>query len=197
MSITNQDYVIIDFETANSRLDSICQIGMLKVKDGKVIDSYNKLIRPEPLYFSSMNISIHGIKASDVKNAPSFSMIWNEIVEFMDGNTLIAHFAQFDMQCLAQTLKKDNQTFSLTFSCSCRLARELIVADNHKLTYLSQTVTNFEYKAHDALEDCFATYELINYMFNNYDVVGLIESKFGYGKIDNINGYEGFKYKKR
>ncbi|MDF9867016.1 DNA polymerase-3 subunit epsilon [Bacilli bacterium PM5-3] len=196
MAFLNQNYVIIDFETANSNPDSICQIGMLKVSNGKIIDTYNKLVKPQPLYFSSMNTSIHGIKSSDVKNALTFLELWNEILDFIDNNILIAHFAQFDMNCLCKTLKKDNQTFSLSFTCSCRLAKELIIAPNHKLTYLSENITNFEYQAHDALEDCYATYELISFLFKNYDIANLINSKFEYGKIDHINGYKGFVYKK-
>lgn len=196
MSFTNQDYVIIDFETANSRMDSICQIGMIKVKDGVVIDSYSSLIKPEPLYFSSMNISIHGIKASDVKNSKSFNELWPEIKEFIDDNTLIAHFAQFDMNCLCKTLNSYQEQYALTFTCSCRLAKELIQASSHKLTYLSETITKYTYKSHDALEDCYATYELITYMFKHYDVKKLVDSKFDYGYINNDQGYKGFIYKK-
>ena len=47
-----------------------------------------------------------------------------------------------------------------------------------------------------ALEDCYATYELITYMFKNYDVKHLIDSKFEYGYITNNKGYKGFIYKK-
>lgn len=194
---TNQNYVIIDFETANSKQESICQVGMIKVKNGQVIDTYETLVKPDPYYFSSMNIQVHGITKQDVQDALSFSELYESIAEFIADYTLVAHFAQFDMNCLHKAMVNDVFDFSYDFVCSCRLAQELIPVASHKLTYLSQNVTHYSYKAHDALEDCFATYELVNYLFNNYDVNFLLNNKFDLGNISQQKGYHGFKYKKR
>lgn len=192
-----QNYVILDFETANNKPESICQIGMIKVSNGQVIDTYEILVKPDPYYFSSMNIQIHGITKDDVKDALTFSELYESVVEFIDGNIIVAHFAQFDMNCLYKSMVNDIFDFSFDFACSCRIAQELIPSHSHKLTYLSQHITQYNYQAHDALEDCYATFELLNYMFNNFDVPTLINTKFNYGNISKSNGYTGFKYKKK
>ena len=196
MTFDLNNYVIIDFETANSRPDSICQIGMVKVKSGQVIDSFVSLVKPDPLYFSAFNISIHGISKNNVVKQPTFLQLWPAINSFIDNYILVAHFAQFDMNCLAKTLMNQQIDFSLNFICSCRLAQELIDSANHKLTYLSQKITNYDYRSHDALEDCYATYELMKYLDNNYDVEKLVMTRFRIGSITRTTGYQGFVYKK-
>lgn len=197
MNFINQSYVILDFETANSNLDSICQIGMIKVKHGQIIDSFNSYIKPEPLYFSSMNIAVHGITKKNVIDQPTFSELWPMIIEFIGDYQIIAHFAQFDMNCLKNVLAKTDLSYQLEFLCSYRLAKELIPANNHKLTYLSKNITNYNYQAHDALADCHATYQLINYCFTNYDLPHLVNTKYQIGTLSDEEGYQGFVYKKK
>ena len=52
----HMDYVAIDFETANSRGDSVCSIGLSRFSDGKEVDRYYALINPRQ-YFSRGNIT--------------------------------------------------------------------------------------------------------------------------------------------
>lgn len=54
------NFIALDFETANADLSSICQVGLVAFRDGKVADTYTTLVDPED-HFDSMNISIHGI----------------------------------------------------------------------------------------------------------------------------------------
>ena len=46
------DFTAIDFETANHQPDSACQLGVVVVRNGQVVDQFTWMIRPEPLYFS-------------------------------------------------------------------------------------------------------------------------------------------------
>lgn len=170
---------------------------MIKVANGQIVDTYETLVMPDPYYFSSMNIQVHGITKHDVRDALTFSELYESMEEFIGDNVLVAHFAQFDMNCLYKAMVNDVFDFFYTFTCSCRLAQSLIDAPSHKLTYLSEYITHYNYKAHDALEDCYATYELLNYLFTNYDVPSLIENKFNYGTVSKEKGYNGFKYKKK
>lgn len=64
-------YVALDVETANSFRGSICSIGLVKFEDGIIVDKFYTLINPEA-DFSDRNVSIHGIKAEDVVDAPIF-----------------------------------------------------------------------------------------------------------------------------
>ena len=42
----HMDFIAIDFETANHRRHSACAVGIVTVRDGKVVDRFSTLIRP-------------------------------------------------------------------------------------------------------------------------------------------------------
>ena len=60
-------FVALDFETANGSPESICSVGMVKVIDHQITETFYTLVNPED-YFSNINIKIHKIKPSDVTN---------------------------------------------------------------------------------------------------------------------------------
>ncbi len=46
------NFVAIDFETANFAQSSVCSVGLVIVKDGEIVDNYYSLIRPIPNYYN-------------------------------------------------------------------------------------------------------------------------------------------------
>jgi DNA polymerase-3 subunit epsilon len=95
------DFVAIDFETANSYNGSACSIGLVAVKNNEVAETFSTLIKPIEMRFEEKNIEIHGIIANDVKNAPSFKDVWEQIKHYFNNNSMIiAHNAVFDMSVL-------------------------------------------------------------------------------------------------
>lgn len=97
------NFTAIDFETANSSRGSACAVGLCTVEDGEIIRHVHHLIRPDPLYFSPFNISIHGITEEDVANAPSFAELWPELLAGISG-PLVAHNASFDISVIRRSL---------------------------------------------------------------------------------------------
>ncbi len=147
-------YVAIDFETANAELISACSVGLAKMEDGQVIDTFYSLIKPPTNYFLEKNIEIHGITASDVSLAPSFKEIWPTIHSFIGENLLIAHNAFFDVGILKALLNHFNLSLpSFKYTCTVQIARKVWPdLENHKLTSLSN-LFGFDYEAHHALDD--------------------------------------------
>ena len=47
-----QDFAAIDFETANNERSSVCSVGIVIVCDGKIVDKFYSLIKPEPEYYN-------------------------------------------------------------------------------------------------------------------------------------------------
>ena len=43
-----QDFAAIDFETANNQRCSVCSVGLVIVRGGKIVDKFYSLIKPEP-----------------------------------------------------------------------------------------------------------------------------------------------------
>src|SRR5665811_2028 len=89
-------FTAIDFETANTSLSSACSVGLSIVDNGKIVDQYYQLIRPEPLSFDPFKVSIHGITEKDVEDAPSFFEFWPSLIKSVSG-PLVAHSAKSDM----------------------------------------------------------------------------------------------------
>ena len=76
-----RDFIAIDFETANQEPSSVCSVGVVMVRDGKVVDSFYSLIQPEPNYFNYWCQRIHGISQSETDDAPVFSKVWQQLEE--------------------------------------------------------------------------------------------------------------------
>ena len=45
------NFAAIDFETANECRSSVCSVGIVIVKKGKIVDRFYSLINPEPGYY--------------------------------------------------------------------------------------------------------------------------------------------------
>jgi len=147
-------YVAIDFETANNEPISPCSVGLAKMRNGVLIDSYYSLIKPPSAYFSPTNIAIHGIRPSDVALAPSFEEIWPDMLSFIADELLLAHNAPFDMGILKSMLHWYSLPLPpLRYVCTVRLARKVWPEfPTHRLVELSRRF-GFDYQAHHALED--------------------------------------------
>ena len=50
-----ENFVAIDFETANGKRSSVCSVGIVVVRDGEITDKYYSLIRPIPDYYSPVH----------------------------------------------------------------------------------------------------------------------------------------------
>nr|WP_090886001.1 exonuclease domain-containing protein [Evansella caseinilytica] len=114
------DFIALDFEIANYNLNSACSLGLVFVDDNKIVDEKYFLIRPPRLHFNEKFSSIHGLAKADIKDAPTFDVIWEEIREFFSEDIfVVAHNAYFDMSVLKNCLLE----FSLpvpdfTYVCS-------------------------------------------------------------------------------
>ena len=62
-----QDFVAIDFETANSERSSVCSVGIVVVREGEIVQKHYALIQPEPNYYNFHNTRVHGLSAKDTQ----------------------------------------------------------------------------------------------------------------------------------
>ena len=94
------NFAAIDFETANECRSSVCSVGIVIVKKGKIVDRFYSLINPEPGYYKWFCSNVHGLTEADTENAPVFSKVWEQIAPKIEGLPLVAHNACFDEGCL-------------------------------------------------------------------------------------------------
>ncbi len=67
-----QDFAAIDFETANGQRSSVCSVGIVIVRGGKIVDKFYSLIRPTPNYYTFWTTKVHGLTRCDTDESPTF-----------------------------------------------------------------------------------------------------------------------------
>ena len=84
-----KDFAAIDFETANGKRTSVCSVGVVVVRGGEVTDTFYRLIRPRPNFYSRFTTAIHGLTYEDTADAPDFASVWREIEPRIAGLPLV------------------------------------------------------------------------------------------------------------
>ena len=150
-------YLALDVETANADYSSICQIGIAEFENGKVINKWSSLINPES-YFDPFNVSIHGIKESDVKNFPTFDKIYNELITRLEGQITIHHMP-FDRIALNRVCEEYKlQAINTKWLDSAKITRRTWEQFAYK-GYGLKNIADFlkiTFEHHDALQDAIA-----------------------------------------
>ena len=190
-------YVALDVETANDFRGSVCSIGLVKFKDGNIVDTFYTLINPEE-EFDDFNIFIHGIRPEDVLDSPTFPEVRKSIVDFIGSDIVVAHFAQFDMGALKDVYQKYELDFdNIEYICSYRLAKVALPGQlNYKLKRLAKNL-NIELDHHNALSDARASGLILEYLLstNSFSDLNAFLKEYRYNKTGLLGQY-GFKRKK-
>ncbi len=148
------DFVVIDVETANSDLSSICQVGIASFRDGSLADAWESLVDPED-YFSPVNVSIHGIDECDVQGAPTWRCIFPEVASRLGSRIVVSH-TPFDRVALKQACDRSGMSgCEFRWLDSARVVRIAWPKFSKSGYGLSNMAAHFgiAYGAHDALED--------------------------------------------
>lgn len=145
----------IDVETANRDSRSICSLGWSLLQDGEVVETNQILINPEE-DFDNRNVMVHGIRPSDVWDAPALPEVLNKLYPLLSTvDLVVAHNAAFDMGALRKAIiKYDLFTFpTIEYGCTVKLSRKLYPGlPNHKLNTMADYL-NVPFIHHDAAED--------------------------------------------
>ena len=157
-------FYIIDFETTGlspSNGDRVIEVAALKVINNKIVEQFQSLMNPG-FEVSRRITSITGISNDMLEDAPDNSKVIRSLVEFLDGNSLVAHNASFDNNFLQNELYEAKIKKSYQFTCSMKMARRVFPrSPNHKLvTLLEYRGINQSEALHRALADVNATFKL-------------------------------------
>ncbi len=124
------EYCVFDFETTgvSARSDKVIEIGMARIKKGKIVDTFSSYInpgRPVPYYITT----ITGITNFDVEDAPYFEEVFPKIKEFIGDSVLVAHNLGFDIAFLRnECMASENEMIPNEAICTLKLARKLFPA---------------------------------------------------------------------
>lgn len=148
-------YAVIDFETANGDITSVCQIGVVVVENGVITKEWSTLVKPIG-EFSIWNIKIHGITAEHVKDAPSFLFVYDELISLIKNKIVVSHGA-FDKSVLKKIhqLHGLDPELNITWLDATRVVRNVLPQYSSNGYGLQNIAKHFSIKTnpHDALDD--------------------------------------------
>lgn len=147
-------FVVLDVETANPRMSSICQIGLVTFEDGVEVASESYLIDPQE-YFDPVNISIHGITPDAVAGAPTFRDLHSRLCE-ITSDTVVACHTHFDRVALSRICEMHSlNALPCKWLDTARVARRAWTQFSKSGYRLSNLAAHFNitFQHHDALDD--------------------------------------------
>lgn len=101
-----KNFTAIDFETAQGYRHTICQVGLVRVENGIIVNEVNLLVQPPDNYYWKNLTAIHGITSQKTTNSPTFDKVWSLIEPFVAGQNVVAHNGfGFDFSVLQKTLE--------------------------------------------------------------------------------------------
>jgi DNA polymerase III epsilon subunit-like protein len=159
------DYLVLDVETPNRKNNSICQIGLLGIKNGKIIDDFSSLIKPYNNFDSYNTYHIHGISDADVINTITFDEYWNKYKDIISNNLILFHNASFDLIVIDKTLSHYHMVIpEIKYICTYQTAKsEYQSLTSYTLTDLCDEFGLSKKQHHDAKNDCEMTNELYEF----------------------------------
>jgi len=160
--VDEAEFCIVDIETNGSKLErhQIIEIAALKIKNGKVIDSFESLVKCDRI---NEHISaITGIKVEDTADAPSLQDVLYDFKIFLGDSIFIAHDVKFDYNFISGSFEKVGLEPILNrYLCSLALAERTVTSYRYALSYLSDTFNlNPDATHHRAMSDVVTTYKL-------------------------------------
>lgn len=146
-------YVSFDLETTGTDVQTceIVEIGAALVEQGRVVDTFHSLVRPDGPVPSSAT-EVHGYTDADLAAAPRFAEVWPRFRAFIGNRILVAHNGQrFDVP----VLRRLTGAADLVFFDTLPLARALS-DQSAKLEALAERFGVPLERAHHAQDDAVA-----------------------------------------
>ena len=148
------NFAAIDFETANNERSSVCSVGIVIVRDGKIVDKFYSLIKPEPEYYNYWCSQVHGLSLDDTMEAPVFPDVWAQIEPMIEGLPLVAHNKAFDESCLKAVFRVYQMDYpDYDFHCTCIASRKVWPEGPHNLDIIAARCGYDLENHHHALAD--------------------------------------------
>ncbi|MBD7909966.1 DNA polymerase III subunit alpha [Clostridium cibarium] len=161
-------YCVLDLETTGFSpvTEKITEIGVMKVKDGKVIDKFSCFVNPQKPIPARV-IEVTNITDDMVSDAETIEQVFPKLLDFIKDTVLVAHNAEFDINFLKHNARVLGYDFDFTYMDTLSLAQEIF--PDFKTYKLGRIAKNLGIKveaAHRALDDVDTTVKVFNIMID-------------------------------
>ena len=173
--LKDETYCVLDIETTGiSKLtEKITEFGIMKVKNGEIIDTFECFVNPEKPIPEKV-VEVTNITDEMVKDAETIDIVLPKVLEFVGDSTIVAHNASFDIGFIKENARKLGLKFDNTYIDTLALAKELF--PNYKKYKLGIIAENLNIKvdvAHRALADVETLVKVFNVMLKMLDEKGI------------------------
>ena len=164
-------YCVLDLETTgfSAKTEKITEIGIMKVKNGEVIDEFSCFVNPEK-HIPQRVSEVTNITDDMVKDAKTIKDVFPDVLEFLgdpNNTVIVAHNANIDVGFLKQNAINLGYKFDYTYLDTLSLAKDLF--PNYKKYKLGKIAENLGIKvevAHRALDDVDTTVKVFRVMMD-------------------------------
>lgn len=152
----NVTFAVLDLETTGlhpENADRVCEIAVVRMRgDGTVLDEYSTLVHPGvPI----RNGEFHGITDVDVKGAPVFTEVADDVQRYLSGAVVVAHNLDFEERFLtAEFARAGRPGLRFPGLCTLETARIHLNRYGYRLDEIAYLITGvWPGNGHQALED--------------------------------------------
>jgi len=164
----NEEYSILDIETTglDCKNDKITEIGIIRIRNGKIISEFEMLVNPE-IHIPEKITELTGITDAMVENAETIDKVIPKMLEFIGDTTLVAHNAEFDIGFIRHNVEKMGLKLNNTYIDTLKLARNVYPGlKRYNLGALAEYLNITVDVAHRALDDVKTLVQIFNQMQN-------------------------------
>jgi DNA polymerase-3 subunit epsilon len=161
----------VDIETTGSHYgaDCITEIGIVVTDGVKEIGRYETLVNPQariPRFITHLT----GITEAMVADAPTFDLVADEIMSFLEGRIFVAHNVNFDYKIVKAHMENLGMKMPSRRLCTVRLSRKIIPGyPSYSLGKLSNSLGFKHNNVHRAMGDAAVTAELFHLLIDKND----------------------------
>ena len=168
-------YCVLDLETTGISIttEKITEVGIMKVKNGEVIDEFEIFVNPEKPIPQRV-VEVTNITDEMVKDAETIDKVFPKILEFVGDSIIVAHNASFDVGFLKHNAKLLGYEFNNTYIDTLPLAKDLFPdLKKYKLGKIADSLGIEVDVAHRALADVDTTVKVFNVMLKKLKDKGI------------------------
>ena len=164
------DYIAIDLETTGIRLskDKIIEVGLLKVKDSHIIDTFSCVINPD-MQVDDKILELTKISKNELENAKRIHEVINHIEDFCEDYVLLGHNTIFDYSFVKKEANRAGLEFEKRGIDTYKLCKKVLPENVRKNLTEACGYFGIERKnSHRAFSDAYYTHVLFQEIIKNF-----------------------------
>ena len=152
------DYCVFDLETTgfSPKYDSIIEIGILKIRDNKIVDTYSQLVNPG-FKMDSYITELTGITNEMLIGMPTIMQLKDNVINFVGNDVLLGHNTSFDVAFIQNGFKTELSNEYIDTLQFCRKLYKNLT--HHRLRDMAEYL-QISKNSHRSIDDCICTKEL-------------------------------------